>query len=289
MILASLFEELDLHDLWLLDGQIKNVSVVWRLSIAKVSRCSRTFLDCLGLLRSEGRGAPDPQLLRHSGSASLALRELTQQRDVLHDVVLSADQISDHRLEHCFDLFLSSLLELAGEQIHEVYSNADSPFLTITLFEDPVMLSLCSARPQAGLPGAASEDYRRFHRAGYPDGSARLPAESALSNRPLVSSGISIAAASRNPRASRYAFCSAPLSDQLRGHALRADCTAYAESRARPDPGLHFPLAASWPSRDQPLLRDNIPRLLPLQRQTHASAVPPGIGSRQGYTRIVVP
>lgn len=202
MILASLFEGLDLLDLWHLYGQIKRVSDVRKISISKVSRCSRAFLDDLGLHPSEGRGAPDPQLLRHSGSlamlrrafqewriergclkvlptfsASVALRELTQQLDVLPDVFLSAEQIADHLLERRIDLILSSSLDLAGELIQEAQSDADSPFLAIPLFEDPVLLALNPAHPLAGLRAAASDDCRCFPSAGYPDGIARLAAE----------------------------------------------------------------------------------------------------------------
>lgn len=136
MILASLFEGLDLLDLWHLYGRIKRVSDVRKISISKVSRCSRTFQDDLGLHPSEGRGAPDPQLLRHSGSLAMLRRAF-----------------------------------------QEAQSDADSPFLAIPLFEDPVLLALNPAHPLAVLRAAASDDCRCFPSAGYPDGIARLAAE----------------------------------------------------------------------------------------------------------------
>lgn len=67
VILTLLIEELDLLELWHLYGQIKRVAEMRRVSISKVSRSARTFLNDHGFMTPEVRGALDPQLLRYSG------------------------------------------------------------------------------------------------------------------------------------------------------------------------------------------------------------------------------
>lgn len=200
-VYSSLFECLDLLDLWHLYGLIKRAGKVRNVSISKVSRRSRDLLSELGFRLENDRGAPDPQLLRRSSTlamlriayqrwrlecgqlkvlpvfvASAPLMEL-QNLDVLPDVYLEAEVIADHLQERRIDLMISSSLDLAGELIQAAQRDPQSPYVAIPLFADEVMLALNPEHPLAGLREVTPEDCQPFPSAAYPDGIARLGAE----------------------------------------------------------------------------------------------------------------
>jgi hypothetical protein len=134
---CSLFEGLDLLDLWHLYGQINRAASARGVSISKVSRRSHELLVQLGLPCENSRGLPDgkdlckAQALRYLRLAFqqwrfdqgllkvlptftlMAAAQGLDGLDVLPDVYLSADQIRDHLLQRRIDLVLSSTLDLA--------------------------------------------------------------------------------------------------------------------------------------------------------------------------------
>lgn len=208
VLFCPLFEGLDLVDLWHLYGQAKRVQDVRNVSISKVSRRSWDLIADMGLQVETCRGAPDPQgmnvasvlLLRQAYqqwrleqgclkvlptfAASVALRELATQFDVLPDLYFSAEALADHLRLRRIDLILSSSLDLAGELIQESQSDSGSPFAVLPLFEDEVRLAVNPDHPLAGLREAKPEDCVIFPSAGYPQGVARL-AEKTLRERGL--------------------------------------------------------------------------------------------------------
>lgn len=206
---CSLFESLDLLDLWHLYAQIRWVADLRGVSPSKVSRRSHEMLVDLGINVADRRGAPDPARLRHSSSlcmlrsafqcwrlesgqlkvlstfaASGLLQQLDTQLDVLPEISLSADQIAIHLRERRIDLMISSTLDLAGELIDQAMRDPASPYAVVPLVEDAVMLALNPAHPLAGLQAASPEDCAAFPSAGYPEGIARL-GEQALRERGL--------------------------------------------------------------------------------------------------------
>lgn len=202
------FEALDLLDLWHLYGQAKRVADLRRVSISKVSRRSWELIVDMGLGVTESRGAPDSQSLGAASlllmrqayqqwrleqgclkvlptfAASVALRELQPQVDVLPDVYLSAEALAENLQLRRIDLVVSSSLDLAGELIQNAQTDPESPFAVVPLFEDEVRLAVNPNHPLAGLPEATPEDCQAFPSAGYPQGVARL-AEEAMRQRGL--------------------------------------------------------------------------------------------------------
>lgn len=207
-VLCPLFEGLDLLDLWHLYGQGSYAQQVRNVSVSKVSRRSWELVVDLGLKVPPARGAPDPRALGASSmlllrqayqqwrleqgclkvlptfAASVALRELKPQLDVLPDLYLTAEALADHLRMRRIDLILSSSLDLAGELIQEALSDPGSPFAVVPLFEDEVRLAVNPEHPLAGLREATPEDCGHFPSAGYPQGVARL-AETTLRERGL--------------------------------------------------------------------------------------------------------
>jgi DNA-binding transcriptional LysR family regulator len=208
VVLCPLFEGLDLLDLWHLYGQGGYVQQVRNVSVSKVSRRSWELVADLGLSVPPARGAPDPRalgagsvlLLRQAYqqwrleqgclkvlptfAASVALRQLKPQLDVLPDLYLTAEALADHLRMRRVDLIISSSLDLAGELIQEALSDPESPFAVVPLFEDEVRLAVNPEHPLAGLREATPEDCAVFPSAGYPQGVARL-AETTLRERGL--------------------------------------------------------------------------------------------------------
>ena len=195
------FEALDLLDLWHLYGHAKRVADFRSVSISKVSRRCWDMIGEMGVSIPVARGAPDPERL-HTGAilmlrnayqcwrleqaclkvlptfaASVVLRELSPDLDVLPDIYLSAEAIADHLRRRRIDLVVSSSLDLAGELIQQAQDDPDSPFVVVPLFEDAVQLAVNPAHPLAGLRAVASEDCLAFPSAGYPEGVARLAAD----------------------------------------------------------------------------------------------------------------
>lgn len=205
---SSLFEGLDLLDLWHLYGQIKCPASVRSVSASKVSRQARDLVLEMGFDPPESRGAPDPDLLHSDAmlsmrgafqfwrlergcpkllptfAASVALQGIDEAFDVLPDVYLSAEAIADHLKYRRIDLMLSSSLDLAGELIQQAETDPGSPFVVVPLFEDPVSLAVNPAHPLAGMREVAPEDCQAFPSGAYPEGVARLAAD-ALRRRGL--------------------------------------------------------------------------------------------------------
>lgn len=200
-IATTLFEGLDLLDLWHLYGQIKVVGGVRNVSGSKVSRQSRDLMLEMGVLPPDSRGAPDPGLLVSGAflslrgayqhwrleldcvkvlptfAASVLFRDIAPSLDVLPDVYLTAEEIADHLQLRRVDLVLSSSLDLAGELILEAGDAPDSRFAVVPLFQEPIHLAVNPSHPLAGLREALPEDCQAFPSAGYPEGVARLAAE----------------------------------------------------------------------------------------------------------------
>lgn len=207
---TTLFEGLDLLDLWHVYGSISIVSTLRNTTPSKISRQTSSFLNELGLDKY-GRGAPD--LSRLQDSAVLQLLRLAYQEwrlqhlrlkifptfaassafsnadslmnlDVLYDMHLSADALALHLNDRRIDIVVSSCLDLAGECIQEAQNNPNSPYVVIALFQEPLLLSLNPTHPLAGMKYVTADDCRDFPSAGYPEGIASLGAQ-ALQDRGL--------------------------------------------------------------------------------------------------------
>lgn len=200
-VFSSLFEGLDLLDLWHLYGEIKRPASVRSISASKVSRQSRDLVLEMGFDLPESRGAPDPDLLNSGAmlslraafqlwrlergcpkvlptfASSVALQGIEEAFDILPDVYLRAEAIADHLEYRRIDLMLSSSLDLAGELIQQAESDSASPFVVVPLFEDPVSLAVNPAHPLAGMREVAPEDCQAFPSGAYPEGLARLAAD----------------------------------------------------------------------------------------------------------------
>jgi DNA-binding transcriptional LysR family regulator len=189
---CSLFEGLDLLDLWHLYGQINRAASARGVSISKVSRRSHELLAQLGLPCENSRGLPSgedlckAQALRYLRLAfqqwrfdqgllkvlptftTMAAAQGLDGLDVLPDVSLRADQIRDHLLQRRIDLVLSSTLDLAGELIEEAEHNPQSRFAALPLYRDGLMVGLNPQHPLAGMACAQAEDCREFQSPAYP-------------------------------------------------------------------------------------------------------------------------
>lgn len=205
---CSLFEGLDLLDLWHLYGQINRAADARSVSISKVSRRSRELLLQLGMTSASKRGAPHPADVARIESLRYLRLAYQQWRleqgqlkvlatfttavaawgldgvDLLPDIFLSAEQIRDHLFERRVDLLLSSTLDLAGVLMDDTANNAASPFAVIPLYRDELMLGLNPRHPLTGMSRATPEDCQEFESPAYPPGLA-TNASQELSRRGL--------------------------------------------------------------------------------------------------------
>lgn len=198
---VSLFESIDLVDLWRIYEDIERAASFRNISASKISRRWRDLLDVFGLFfPSRGCGFDD-DILQHSVAycslsqafqqwrfecgrpkvlptftTSSAFRLQGHGLDVLPHHYFSSDQLRRHLLTRRVDLIVSSSLDLAGELIVSALVDEHSPFVALPLMREPVFLALNVDHPLVGLPEVSAQDCDAFPSPAYPDGVATLAA-----------------------------------------------------------------------------------------------------------------
>jgi hypothetical protein len=194
---TSLFEILDLVDLWHLYCNIEYAASIRGVSASKLSRRWRDLLGVFGLsYPSRGCGV-DEDILQNSNAfcllsqafqhwrfecgrpkllptftAASAFRSKDHGFDVLPHHYFTAEQLRRHLLARRVDLIVSSSLDLAGDLIVSALEEQSSPFVAIPLMREPVFLALNADHPLAGFAEVSAQDIQVFPSPAYPEGVA---------------------------------------------------------------------------------------------------------------------